>query len=142
MITLPEEHRNEDLVDGLVADLTPMLDVLFILIVFFVLTANSAQLVLDLTLPSDQTTAAKTLDRQKKVVLGLLPEGEAWNLDGKRYEDWKAVQDAVRAIRAERPTAGFIIAGDKGVPLQRFVNVLSFLQELGVKNTELVVQPR
>lgn len=142
MIRVPGHDRDEDTVGGLVADLTPMLDVLFILIVFFVLTANSAQLVLDLTLPSDQATAAKTLDKQEKIVLGLLPEGEQWSLDGRSYGDWEAVQSAVRDILKDRPKAGFVIAGDRGVPLQRFVTVLSFLQELGVKNTELVVQPK
>lgn len=141
MIRAPGEAGDDDGVGGLVADLTPMLDVLFILIVFFVLTANSAQLVLDLKLPTEKAPAARTLDKADKIVLGIFSTKGHWTLDGKALDDWPAVQEALRALVRDRPKARFVIAGDKRISLQRFVKALAFLQELGIKDTELVMQP-
>ncbi len=141
MIRAPREASEDDGVGGLVADLTPMLDVLFILIVFFVLTANSAQLVLDLKLPTEKAPQARTLDKADKIVLGIFNEEGRWTLDGKEIADWPALQAALRALVRDRPKARFVIAGDKRIPLQRFVKALAFLQELGIKDTELVMQP-
>lgn len=126
----------------LAADLTPMLDVLFILLVFFVLTANSAQLALDVTLPSDKASSAKQLPQGKKIVVSILPDEGKWQVDDKEYDDWPAVEAAIRSIRKEKPKAAFVIASDRTVPMQRFVKTLSFLRELGVAKVDIAMEPR
>ena len=126
----------------LAADLTPMLDVLFILLVFFVLTANSAQLALDVTLPSDKSTAAKPLPQPKRVVVSILPEEGKWQIDGTTFESWEEAQAAIEAAKKEKPKAAFVIASDRDVPMQRFVQTLSFLRGLGVAKVDIAMEPR
>ncbi len=125
----------------LAADLTPMLDVLFILLVFFVLTANSAQLALDVTLPSDKATAAKPLPQPKRIVIAILPGEGAWKVDDRRFDDWAGTEAAIKAAVEARPKAAVVIASDRSVPMQRFVQTLSFLRGLGVAKVDIAMEP-
>lgn len=126
----------------LAADLTPMLDVLFILLVFFVLTANSAQLALDVTLPKDKTTTAKPLPPPARVVIAILPDEGHWQVDDKKLETWEETEAAIKAAMEAKPKAAFVIASDQAVPMQRFVQTLSYLRSLGVAKVDIAMEPR
>lgn len=140
MIRRTSSERGSGL-NELAADLTPMLDVLFILLVFFVLTANSAQLALDVTLPSDKTTTAKPLPQPKRVVVAILSEDGAWQVDDKKFDSWEKAEEAIKAAQEAAPKAAFIIASDRTVPMQRFVKTLSLLRSLGVAKVDIAMEP-
>ena len=52
MIEIPAQKRG-GIIHDLMPDLTPLLDVMFMLIVFFILTANAVPYALDVNLPED-----------------------------------------------------------------------------------------
>ena len=61
MIQFPNDDDQSS--GSFLPDLTSLLDVLFIVLVFFLLTANSAQLLLPIDLPA---AASESLEPQKK----------------------------------------------------------------------------
>jgi len=140
MIRLPSEREGSGLGD-LVADLTPMLDVLFILLVFFVLTANSAQIVLDLKLPQDAAAAAKA-PPEKRVVVAVHAADRGWTVDGTPHADWDEASAAIDAAHAANPDAKMVVAGDRDATVDLFLKTLSHLRSLGLTETDILMEPK
>ena len=142
MIKAPDGSEQQNGLADLAADLTPLLDVLFILLVFFVLTANTAQVALDLTLPDKGAEAAKALKDENKVVVAIFEEDGKWGVDGANYADWNAAKAAMEKARTDKPKARFVIAGDRKVSLERFLQTLAHLRKLGLKQTDIIMEQR
>jgi biopolymer transport protein ExbD len=128
--------------EGLLPDLTPMLDVLFMLLVFFLLTANSAEHALEILLPDRETAAARPVDDTDALRV-VLPAGDRrWVVNGARYAEWEAAKAAILAARAADREVPAIIEGDRDVPLERVVEVMGFLAANGFSAVNVLVDPR
>jgi len=113
-------------------DLTPLIDVLFMLILFFVLSASLLQGQISVRLPSGQGTAL----RGRPVVLEIRPDGKL-RYDGKEVDAPTAVE------RARRETSGgreLVIAADRVVPYGRVAAILEALRSAGVTDVGLALE--
>ncbi|CAM3464340.1 ExbD/TolR family protein [Parendozoicomonas haliclonae] len=113
---------------SLLADLTPLLDVIFIVLVFLMLSANVAPLALPVDLPTQGAERAEAVEETKTVTVSLTNDGAGWGLEGKPYNSWEELSAELIAARAENPDLQVVIAGDRNVPMERLVQLLSFLQ--------------
>ena len=125
MIRVPE---NDDSQPSLLADLTPLLDVIFIVLVFLMLSANVAPLALPVDLPSMGAEQAEMLEDPQTLTVNLFRGQPAWGLDGQEFNSWAELSAAMLAERSDRPDVRVVVAGDRDVPMERLVQVLSFLQ--------------
>ena len=66
-------------------DLTPLLDILFILLVFFMLTSGLTALFFDLNLPSSEKNLSAG-DSHKQITIAIHPNH--YQLDSKRFTDF------------------------------------------------------
>lgn len=131
-------HRN-DMIDML-PDLTPMMDVFFMLLVFFLLTANSAERALELDLPREGAEQAVPLDAAEPIVLTLNAQAPYWRVGEQVLQDWPAVEAAVDEVHARRPGAQILIAGDRSVPIERLLQVLAYLQREGLTAAQILME--
>ena len=69
MIQADHTSHKTTILEAILPDLTPMLDVMFILLIFFILTANAAQKTFDLSLPEKGSEYAKTLEHSENVTV-------------------------------------------------------------------------
>lgn len=69
-------------------NLTPMLDVIFMLLVFFLLTANRVEQVLMIDLPEPGSEQAAALVQQETITLILYPDSEHWSVNNSEFYDW------------------------------------------------------
>ncbi|PJE33031.1 biopolymer transport protein ExbD [Pseudooceanicola marinus] len=112
--------------------LTPMIDVVFLLLVFFMLASRfGADEVLPLPLASSQGGSAYA-GPPRLVDVG--PEG--LTLNG-RETTAEALAERLGAL-TERPSDTIILRGRDGAPLQRVVDVASALRAAGFTNLVLV----
>ncbi len=125
MIRLPEDSDPQA---TLLPDLTPLLDVIFIVIVFLMFTANVAPLALPVDLPKQGADQAGAIKQEQPLSINLLSASPGWALDGQEYSSWETVRMELLKARAAQPDIGVVIAGDRSVPMERLVLVLSFLQ--------------
>ncbi len=97
-------------------DLTPLIDVIFMLVIFFILTMSFSQPVLDIALPaSEASAAAKKQDFLKITLLR----------DGKIVYDDKAIdKEELKAILDNEPSKELNIYADMQTPFQSFVDVV------------------
>ena len=99
MIRLPEETGN----GSLLADLTPLLDVIFIVLVFLLLTANTPLLDIPVALPdSAATVEVASRGESERVTLVLHGDGH-WQLAEESFAGWPELQAALKAQPNPQP---------------------------------------
>ena len=119
--------------ESLGLDLTPVIDVVFILLIFFIVTSvfKKEELALMLDLP---TSNAKEMEIQKEQVFIELRQDK---LAIKGIEvSFESLEGNLKAIKdKEKPV---IVRIDKKVEYQRVVKVLDLLQKYNLSNLALV----
>ena len=90
-------------------DLTPMLDVVFIMLIFFIVTASFVkESGMEVNRP-DAATA--TLKPRGNIMVAITPSGQIW-ID-KRQIDIRALRANLERLHAENPQGAVIIQADK-----------------------------
>ncbi|MTI13623.1 ExbD/TolR family protein [Sansalvadorimonas verongulae] len=113
---------------SLLPDLTPMLDVIFIVMVFLMLSVNVAPLALPVDLPTMGAEQAEVVEEPNTLAVNVFNESGGWALDGKEFQSWEQLSQALLAAHKADPNQSVIIAGDRNAPMERLVQLLSFLQ--------------
>ena len=89
-------------------DLTPMLDVVFIMLIFFIVTASFIKEVgLDLNKP-EGSDSPKTVTENENILIQITNDGLIF-ID-RRNVDVRAVRANIERLRAERPNGSVIVA--------------------------------
>lgn len=121
-------------------NLTPLIDVVFMLIVFLLLTANAAQYAVTVDLP--EASSAMPSEREALVLQPPETEGGAWVLDGQPYDNAAAVRQAlVRALEGNDDQA-LVIAIDAAASSQRLIDAMDVATEAGAKAVEISTEKR
>ena len=136
---LHQEPKNSVL-DDLALDLTPLLDVLFLLLVFLVLIANSAQYQIDVSLPSLDKAERTASSQENSLLVKLYDSGERWQIDNQDYIAWNDVCNALNKQCADNKSLKIVLASDKDVKLEGFLKIIHYLQKLGITNIETLVE--
>ncbi|MDN3616488.1 MAG: ExbD/TolR family protein [Vibrio gallaecicus] len=124
---------------GLMPDLTPLLDIIFIVMVFLLLTASVKLESLEVDLPSTDTTSVSEVDK-KSLTINILDQEPYWAIDGKEYIDWENFKLALIEVTTSNSKQPIVIAADKTADVQNLVKLLSFLQENGIAATQLLTE--
>ena len=110
-------------------DITPLIDVLFMLIIFFVLTATFIQGKLDIDLPSGK---GETPDVKSTLTLTVERDGTIF---------WEGVRISEGELpELARGAREILIAGDKNAPYGRIAEVLSILRKEGITSAGLLTE--
>ncbi|WP_337238754.1 biopolymer transporter ExbD [Vibrio cholerae] len=124
---------------SLTPDLTPLLDIIFIVMVFLLLTASVRLESLEVALPTTDSPVVNEVNKES-ITVNILATEPYWAIDGKPYLDWHnfslALLESVQVDK--RPV---VIAADQGAEVQQLVKLLSFLQENGIQATQLLTEP-
>ncbi|WP_025897976.1 ExbD/TolR family protein [Sneathiella glossodoripedis] len=137
MINVHQQAEGNDDVSFL-PDLTTLLDILFILLVFFILTAGAVYRSLDLTLPEGGKEATVSRPANNQIVLEIRPNGYA--LDGETFASLDALKSTLKIRSQEDQMQNLIIAGDKSTPIERLLPVLTYLQSLGINTANILMK--
>ncbi|EKO3820708.1 biopolymer transporter ExbD [Vibrio harveyi] len=134
MIKAPQDNDSH----GLTPDLTPLLDIIFIVMVFLMLTAAVKLDSLDVNLPSTDSQAVAEVDKQS-ITVNILKEEPHWAINGKAYIDWENFTMALleESKSTDKP---IVIGAEKTADIQSLVKLLGFLQENGIQATQLLTE--
>lgn len=114
-------------------DLTPMLDVVFIMLIFFIVTTSFVKEAgIDVNRPS-----ASTAQRQERgnILIAIRDNGDVW-ID-KRAVDIRAVRANVERLHAENPEGSVVIIADKASETGVLVQVMDQVRLAGVYNVSI-----
>ena len=119
--------------------ITPMLDVVFILLIFFIVTASFTR---ETGVSIDRPAAAQASALQNGTILiGIRANDDIW-MAGRQIELREVRQMAERA-RAENPEGSVVIVADKGSRIASVTRVMDQLRLAGVRSVAIAAeQPR
>ena len=114
-------------------DLTPMLDVVFIMLIFFIVTASFIKEAgVEVNRPEASTSDPKD---NVNILIAVTSNDEVW-MDGRRI-DVRAVRANVERLHAENPKGAVVIQADKKSTTETVVKVLDASREAGVMDVSL-----
>ncbi|CAI0990821.1 ExbD/TolR family protein [Serratia entomophila] len=140
MASMNLSHDDDDHdgpVDGI--NITPLVDVLMVVLVMFILTATAQIAGIQVNLP--KASASVSLSEQKTKAISINDAGQVF-LDA--YPVTLAeLEDRLRTEKALDPNFPVIVRGDAGVQYQKVVEVLDLLRRLELSQVGLVTgKPR
>tara|TARA_B100000780_G_C20793722_1_gene315170 strand:+ start:152 stop:583 length:432 start_codon:yes stop_codon:yes gene_type:complete len=138
MILPRHQDTGENALADMAPDLTPMLDVLFILLLFFMLTAGVVFQSLNLELPTGATDDQTVAKMPKNILLEIRADGYA--LDGQAYRGFEALKAALPRAIKDKPGHEVVIAGDKDVAIETLLKVLTYLRSQNVVTANILMR--
>ena len=112
------------------SDLTPLIDLLFVVLVFFLLTTGSAAVrQLDVQLPRSADASHAPAEDEP---LRLSIDTDGYRLGETTVTDLDDLERQLRLAMQQRPQTRIVIAGDRRVALEKFVDALAVLERLSV----------
>jgi biopolymer transport protein ExbD len=119
-----------------VIDMTPMLDVVFIMLIFFIVTASFVkESGIDVNRPEAATAVKK--DRAN-ILVAISDKGEIWI--NKRRIDVRAVQANIERLHAENPQGTVVIQADKKSTTQTLIKVMDASRSAGITDVSIAAQ--
>ncbi len=97
-------------------DLTPLIDVIFMLLIFFIMTTTFSRPVLDIVLPSAETSSTSSTNKEQ--VISIKADGSM------HYEGRQIDVTEIEAVLDERPEALLNLYVDQKAPFDAFVKVV------------------
>lgn len=117
-------------------DLTPMLDVVFIMLIFFIVTASFVKEAgVDINRPDSQTSVKQD---KANILIAVSSTGEVW-LQRRRI-DPRAVRANVERLRAENPEGSVVVQADKDAKVGLTTEVIDAVRQAGVMDYVLATQ--
>lgn len=117
-------------------NLTPMLDVTFIMLIFFIVTTSFVKEAgLDVRKPEAATTEAK---QRASIMIAVSETGQVWMQ--KHQIELDAVRPLVEAAKAENPEGSAMIIADRGAPAGIVIAVMDQARLGGVTDIAIAAQ--
>jgi biopolymer transport protein ExbD len=114
-------------------DLTPMLDVVFIMLIFFIVTASFIKETgIEVNRPEASTAVSK---KNANILIAINNNNEVW-ID-KRRIDIRAVRSNVARLHAENPKGSVVVQADLKATVETLTAVVDASREAGVFNVSV-----
>jgi biopolymer transport protein ExbD len=114
-------------------DITPMLDVVFIMLIFFIVTASFVkESGIDVNRPDASTAEVK---ERGNILIAITEANQVW-ID-RRQVDVRSVRANIERLRAENPEGSVVIQADKNSKNGLLVKVMDAARQAGAENVSL-----
>ena len=117
-------------------DMTPMLDVVFIMLIFFIVTASFVQESgIEVNRPDASTSAAKP---RANILIAINDTGEIWI--NKRKVEESQVRANIERLHAENPQGTVVVQADEEAKTKTLVAVMDAARAAGVYDVSLATE--
>lgn len=117
-------------------NMTPMLDVVFIMLIFFIVTASFVKEAgIDVSRPEAATAVKK---ERANILVAISDTGEIWI--NKRQIDVRAVQANIERLKAENPQGSVVIQADKKATTEMLIKVMDASRAAGAFDVSIAAQ--
>jgi biopolymer transport protein ExbD len=140
MINISDLKSERSKIEGdLIPDLTPLIDVMFMLIIFLILTMNVALKSFNVDLAEDkdnlvQDQAVAALD------LVIFNNADDWSLDGVKFSSFEELKLELQKRAGNDDDIKINILSDKSVPVEKLVRLLIFTNDQKIDSSNVVVR--
>lgn len=130
---MKKRHFHEDEAE---INITPMLDVVFIMLIFFIVTTSFVKETgVDISRPS--SSQAQQV-KKGNILVAIKEDGIIWI--NKQEVDLRAVRSRVEKMHAENPEASAVIIADRGSRTGDLVEVMDQIKSAGVQSISIAAE--
>ncbi len=123
--------------DDIDLNITPMLDIVFIILIFFVVTTSFIkESGVDVSRPGASSAERK---EHGNIMVGITADNRVW-IDRKEI-DIRAVRANIERLHAENPGGAVVIQADKDSKTRLLVQVIDQSRLAGVRDVSIAAQP-
>jgi biopolymer transport protein ExbD len=117
-------------------NITPMLDVVFIMLIFFIVTASFVKEAgIDVNRPDAQTAELK---EKANILIAITAQNQIF-VDRRRV-DPRAVRANIERLHAENPQGTVVIQADKEAKTETLIQVMDASRQAGVYDVAIAAQ--
>ncbi len=128
-------NRQQQNTDEQQIDLTPMLDVVFIMLIFFIVTATFIKLPgTDVIRPGAETAE----DLKPSMLVALDDSGGIWI--NREKIDTRFLKTKIAALYAENPKGAMVIQADEESRVEQIAQVADAAKEVGVEVIQIAAE--
>ncbi|WP_325894542.1 ExbD/TolR family protein [Grimontia sp. NTOU-MAR1] len=121
-------------------DLTPLLDIIFIVMVFLLLTANIQIKTMDIAIPQTNDSEVLESPNREVIAINVLSGEPSWALQGEPLHDWETFTAQLLEAIQQAPDKPVVIAADKQANVESMLKVLAFMQNNNINATNIVME--
>ncbi|NRA40686.1 MAG: biopolymer transporter ExbD [Pseudomonadales bacterium] len=119
-------------------DITPMLDVVFIMLIFFIVTASFVkESGIEVNRPEASTAQAKP---RASILVAINELGEIW-INKRKVEEGQ-VRANIERLHAENPQGSVVVQADEEAKTRVLVAVMDAAREAGVRDVSLATDKK
>ncbi|GLS25335.1 ExbD/TolR family protein [Marinibactrum halimedae] len=117
-------------------DLTPMLDVVFIMLIFFIVTASFIKEPgVEVNRPEANTAESK---KNASILVAINSSNEIW-ID-KQMVDPRQVRPTIERLHAENPKGGIVVQADDEANVEAMAQIVEAARELGILDVSVATE--
>jgi biopolymer transport protein ExbD len=121
-----------------VADLTPMLDVVFIMLIFFIVTATFIkESGIEVNRPDTKTAEMK---KTVSLLVAVGPDSSIW-IDKKKV-DIRSVRPIMERLHAENPRGGLVIQADSESKVEKVLAIMDSARAIGITQVAIASEQK
>ena len=121
-------------------DLTAMTDIIFILLIFFVLTSNVAQNIFDFELPKadDNFTSFKETHPINQSKITIFTNGE-FAIEKEKFKSYDKFKKALKLAYNKNKNTEFLLISENTLPVESLMKVITFFQSENITKVDILV---
>ncbi|UZE96353.1 ExbD/TolR family protein [Alkalimarinus alittae] len=122
-------------------ELAPLIDIIFMVVVFLLITANTPLLTLPIDVPSTDKDATLNVATQTELTITITADQPYWHMDKQAFSEWGDFKRAL-LMSTQNKQQRLTIAADKTAPTEPLLKLLSLLDQHKIANAQIIMQQR
>ena len=119
-------------------NVTPLLDLAFVLLIIFMITTPLIENSIDLVVPTSST--AKTSVNPSEVLTISIDKNDVMKLNNEVVTP-ADLEARLAMLHSENPAAAVVVRPDRELAVQKFVSVMDILQRTGITKVGVMTHP-
>ncbi len=133
-----KRNKQQDSGDKAEIDLTPMLDVVFIMLIFFIVTASFVkESTINVNVPEDNNAPPPPPSNDNKSILVLVDDQNDVFIDGRRV-DVRSVRSLIAQKNAANPGSSLVVRAHESSTTETYMKIADASRDANVLNISLV----
>ncbi|WP_162473670.1 ExbD/TolR family protein [Serratia microhaemolytica] len=121
-------------------DLTALLDIIFIVMVFLLLSTNIRLQMLPVSIPEATATSQLTTSPSAVVTVSIPADGDLWGLQDHLFEHWHSFSAALLDAIQSPTRSAIVVASDNTAHVEKLIKLLAFFQQHHIEATQIIMR--
>lgn len=122
-------------------ELTPLIDIIFIVVVFLLLTANHRLLSLPVDIPDTDQTVSELEAGPQRLLITLYQDSPQWGIGEQRYNHWQEFQSRL-SPQLDDQNRPVTVAPDSRASVESLVKLLALLNDRQMTDTQILMEAK